>query len=267
MAGNTTMTTPISEAIHYARALRLTIVADLAAELADQARDQHWTHEEYLAALLGRQAAAREANGTTTRIRRAHFPQTRTLEDFNFNQQPSAPRQLIEHLATATFIGKAHNVVFLGPPGVGKTHLAIAIGIKACQQGRSVLFNTAQGWINDLATAHATGRLAARLTELDRTNLIIIDELGYIPLNADAANLLFQLVSARYETSSIIITSNLEFARWGQALSDPTLATALIDRLVHHGEIIALKGDSYRTRNRKNQDKINPPDAQSSRQN
>ncbi len=110
------------------------------------------------------------------------------------------------------------------------------------------MFKTANQWIDDLTQAHANGLLATRLTDLNRTEVIIIDELGYIPLNADAANLLFQLVSARYEQASIIITSNLEFARWGETLTDPTVAAALIDRLVHHADIIALKGDSYRTR-------------------
>ena len=151
------MTGPLSDAIAAARMLRLPIVAEMAGPLADQARDQHWSFEEYLGALLGRQAAAREANGATTRTRRAHFPRTSTLEDFNWAYQTSAPRQLVEHLATSTFIGKADNVVLLGPPGVGKTHLAIALGIKACQHGHTVAFKTALDWVADLARAHAAG--------------------------------------------------------------------------------------------------------------
>ncbi len=251
------MTSVLDDVIHAARVLHLPVIAELAGPMADQARDQHWGFEEYLAALLGRQAAAREANGVTTRMRRAHFPRTSTMEDFNWAYQPSAPRQLIEHLATSTFIPKTDNVVLLGPPGVGKTHLAIALGVKACQHGYSVLFKTAIDWIDDLAQAHAHGMLAARLNDLNRTSLLIIDELGYIPLNADAANLMFQLVSARYETGSVIITSNLEFARWGETLADPVIAAALIDRLVHHADIIALKGNSYRTRNHRTTLKTN----------
>ena len=253
------MTSPLSDAIAAARMLHLPIVADQAETLADEARDRAWGYEEYLAALLQRQAAVREANGTLTRIRRAHFPRTSTLEDFNWTYQPTAPRQLVEHLATSTFITKADNVVLLGPPGVGKTHLAIALGIKACQHGYPVMFKTAVDWIADLAQAHAQGMLAARLQDLDRVALLVIDELGYIPLDADAGNLMFQLVSARYETGSIIITSNLDFARWGETLADPTLAAAMIDRLVHHADIIALKGDSYRTRSRRDTQKPDHP--------
>jgi DNA replication protein DnaC len=250
------MNTASTEAVHAARVLRLPVVADLAGPLADQARDQHWSFEEYLACLLTRQASAREANSVTTRVRRARFPRTCTLEEFNWDWQTSAPRQLVEHLATSTFITKTENVVLLGPPGVGKTHLAIALGHAACHHGRSVMFKPAIDWINDLGDAHAHGLLATRLTDLNRTDLLIIDELGYIPLNTDAANLMFQLVSSRYETGSIIITSNQDFARWGETLTDPTVAAALIDRLIHHCHIIGLKGDSYRTRHHQKQAKL-----------
>jgi len=243
------MDKPLSEVAYATRVLHLPVIGDLAEQLADQARSEHWSCEEYLAALLGRQLASREAHGATTRLRRAHFPRTCTLEDFNFDYQPSAPRDLIAHLATGPFVTKADNVIFLGPPGVGKTHLAIALGIKATQAGHSVVFKTALDWITDLRQAHAQGCLSERLDMINKTHLIIADELGYIPLDPDAASLFFQLVASRYETGSMIITTNLDFARWGEAFNDTTVAAAMIDRLVHHAEIIALKGDSYRTRN------------------
>ncbi|MCI1676126.1 MAG: IS21-like element helper ATPase IstB [Ancrocorticia sp.] len=240
-----------SEIAYAARVLKLPVTGATYAGLADQGRQDGWSFEEYLAVVLSRQVAAREANGSQLRIRKAKFPRIHTLEDFNFDYQVSAPRELIAHVGTATFIANASNVILLGPPGTGKTHLATGIGIKAAQAGYSVAFDTATGWITRLRHAHDSDQLAGELSRIGRYKLIIIDELGYIPLDADSANLFSQLVSARYETSSIIITSNLPFARWGEALSDPTVAAASIDRLIHHADIIALKGESYRTRNRK----------------
>jgi DNA replication protein DnaC len=140
--------------------------------------------------------------------------------------------------------------VFLGPPGTGKTMLAIGLGIRACQAGYRVLFATAAEWAARLAGAHHTGRLHDELRKLGRYPLLVIDEAGYIPFEPEAANLFFQLVSARYERASLIVTSNKPFGRWGEVFGDDVVAAAMIDRLVHHAEVISLKGDSYRLKDR-----------------
>lgn len=236
---------------YLTRALKTPTIGRVWESLATQAREQGWSHEEYLSAVLQRQVADREANGTALRIGGAHFPAVKTLDDFNVDHQPSLRRDVLAHLATTTFIPKAENVIMLGPPGVGKTHLAIGLGIKAAHAGYPVLFDTATGWVNRLQTSHTAGRLEHELKRLRRYRLLIIDEVGYLPFDADAANLFFQLIASRYEQGSIVLTSNMPFGRWGEIFSDDIVAAAMIDRLVHHAEVLTLGGDSYRTRARR----------------
>ena len=236
---------------YLTRVLKTPTIGAYWEELAAQARDENWSHEEYLAALLQRQVADRESKGTIMRIRTAHFPQVKTLEDFNLDHLPSLRRDILAHLATGTFVAKAENVILLGPPGIGKTHLAIGLGVKAAHAGYSVLFDTASNWIARLGAAHHAGHLETELKKIRRYKLIIIDEVGYIPFDHDAANLFFQLVASRYEQGSIMVTSNLPFGRWGETFSDDVVAAAMIDRLVHHAEVLTLTGDSYRTRQRR----------------
>ena len=218
--------------------------------LAERARAEAWTHEEFLAACLEREVATRQDHGGENRIRAARFPARKSLEDFDFDHQRSLKRDVIAHLGTLDFVEAKDNVVFLGPPGTGKTHLATGLGIRACQAGHRVAFATAAEWVARLGDAHHQGRLHAELTRLGRVPLLIIDEVGYIPFDGEAANLFFQLVSARYERACVIVTSNKPFGRWGEVFGDATVAAAMIDRLVHHAEVVNLKGDSYRLKDR-----------------
>jgi DNA replication protein DnaC len=239
-----------SEIAYLTRALKAPALREAAERLAERARAEGWSHEEYLAACLQREVAARDAHGADGRIRAARFGSRKSLEDFDFDHQRSIKRETIAHLGTLDFVAGKENVIFLGPPGTGKTHLATGLGIRACQAGHRVAFATAAQWVARLAEAHAAGTLGEELTRLGRIPLIVVDEVGYIPFEPEAANLFFQFISGRYERASVIVTSNKPFGRWGEVFGDDTVAAAMIDRLVHHAEVISLKGDSYRMRGR-----------------
>ena len=245
-----TKTKPSADLAYLCRALKAPSLAAAIERMGERARAEGWSHEEYLAACLEREVAARQSNGGEIRVRAARFPSRKTLEDFDFDHQRSLKRETVAHLGTLDFIAAKDNVVFLGPPGTGKTHLSTGLGIRACQAGHRVAFATAAEWVARLGEAHQQGRLHAELTRLGRFPLLVIDEVGYIPFDGEAANLFFQLVSARYERASVIVTSNKPFGRWGEVFGDPVVAAAMIDRLVHHAEVVNLKGDSYRLKDR-----------------
>ncbi len=196
--------------------------------------------------LVSEEVVARDATQLEVRLRAARFPQEKTLADFEFSAAPSVDQGRIESLATLDFIKRAENAVFLGPPGVGKTHLAIALGLKAVHAGFKVRFTTAQALTEQLYAAFADGTFRRELDKLSKLDLVVIDELGYLRLDETASNHLFQVISRAYERQAVIITSNRPFQEWVSILHDPVVVSAILDRLLHHAHLFNLKGDSYR---------------------
>lgn len=212
----------------------------------------HVTATEAMARLLTAQITLRNNRRLQAAMRASRLPAIKTLASFDFAFQPSLKREQIESLHELGFVERAENVVLLGPPGVGKTHLAISLAITAAQRGRRVYYGTLVDLIRSLEEAQAAGQLAHRLAVLTHPSLLVVDEIGYLPFGREEANLFFQVVAKRYEKGAMILTSNLPFSQWADAFAgDTTLTAAMLDRLLHHAHILTLSGESYRLKDKR----------------
>lgn len=226
--------------------LKLTAIRDQLDTLLDQASRADMTLREALHLLCAAEVARKDERRIQMGMSIAKFPCVRTLEGFEFEAQPSIDPKLVRELATSRWVANGDTVLLLGPPGVGKTHLAVALGREAILRGYSTLFASATSIVTQLVRAHAEGRLEEKLTHLAKPMLLVIDELGYLPFEANAAHLFFQLVSRRYERGATLLTSNRCVAEWGGVFGDAVVATAILDRLLHHSHVVTIRGDSYR---------------------
>ena len=231
--------------------LPLTHTRDTLASVLSEAAKRQWTYLEFLEAVLGREVDSKQGKRIRLGMQIAHFPCIRTIEGFDFAFQPSADERLLRELSTGNFIAHGENVSIFGPPGVGKSHLAVGLGRKAVEQGHSVRFTTATALLATLGKAESEGALGDKLTEYSKPRLLIIDELGYLPFERRSAHLFFQLVNRRYERGSLLVTTNQRVSDWGTVFGDEVPATAILDRLLHHSHTLLISGESYRLREKR----------------
>jgi DNA replication protein DnaC len=228
---------------HYQDQIQLAIEKDL-------------SYRDFLVNLLRIEEAGKKERLKERNIKAAHFENIKTLENFDFNFHKNLNKQKIKDLATLSFLEKKENIIFIGPPGVGKSHIATSIGIKACEIGKKVLYVTASELIDELFEAYKNGTFKIKFKKLSKIDLLIIDELGYFKMDKEKESIFFQLIRHRYEKSSLIITTNLPLGKWDEIFTSKLAATAVLDRLVHHSHIISITGDSYRVKGVKTCEKI-----------
>lgn len=230
----------------HLKRLRLPTVSNNYRKVAEEARENKTSYENYLLCLLEQEVLARDESMQRQRLKQAAFPKMKTLDSFDFSAIPSLNKSLIIELYRGHYLGEASNVIFIGSIGTGKTHLATALGAQACLMGKRVKFYTTAELINELTAAYDNRSIAKLNQQLTRIDLLILDELGMVPYHQEGANLLFQVIAARHERHSTIITTNLEFKDWTQVFGSEQLTAALIDRLTHRCQIIQMNGESYR---------------------
>jgi len=230
--------------------------------VCEQAAKRELDYKSFLNEALQTEWQGRHLRGIETRLSQARFPWVKTLEQFDYDFQPSLDRKQMRELAGLGFVERAHNVVILGPPGVGKTHLSVALGVKAVEAGYTVQFLTLETLMTRLVKAQHENRLERSLQQLTYPKLLIIDELGYLPLSRTEASLFFRLVVRRYERASLIVTSNKSFLDWGEIFNDHVLATAILDRLLHYSTTLNIKGESYRLKEKRKAGILGQPRAE-----
>jgi DNA replication protein DnaC len=236
---------------HDLAALKLHQVAAMLQATLQEAAQKNWSSLDVLRHLISAEVAARETRALERRIGQARLPKLKTIDDYDFSFPQRIPKQRLLDYFSCDFIPRYENLILVGNQGVGKTHLLTALGYAACRKGYTVRFTRVVDMLNDLIRAQQNGTLVRAMDSYRRVALLLLDELGYLPVDKRGADLLFQVIAARYETGSIVITTNRVFKEWGMILdADPTLASALLDRLVHHGEALQIRGDSYRLNKR-----------------